>query len=128
MKAILSVLLSGWILLGSFMPRNDMEELAKIPALWNHYQAHKAEAGSSFSFSDFIKEHYSKSTSSHADDTDHHKLPFYEHNCPGLVFLISTFNFSVENQIRTLEPIRHFYRESAFLQPALEYWQPPKSA
>jgi hypothetical protein len=31
MKALFSILLSIWILLGSFMPRNDMEELAKNP-------------------------------------------------------------------------------------------------
>ena len=102
-----------------------MEELAKIPALWHHYLEHKAMAGG-LSFIDFLTAHYNRP--SHDDHSQEHKnLPFYEHQCPGLVFLVPAFRFLLHNPSDTLEPIHHLYKEAFFAPPAIEYWQPPKS-
>ncbi|HRH35213.1 MAG TPA: hypothetical protein PKY12_09130 [Catalimonadaceae bacterium] len=126
MKALFSILLSIWILLGSFMPRNDMEELAKIPALIHHYLEHKAHSKTELSFAQFLKEHYSESTE-HNSDKAHKNLPFFEHQCPGLVFVLPVFRFTLVEPFDFIETQYPTYEDSFCSNPSAEVWQPPQA-
>lgn len=124
MKSIFSTVLAIWICLGSLMPMNDMEELAKVPDLIYHFQEHKAESGGDFSFFQFLDEHYGHGKQT--QDQKHKKLPFFEHQCPGLVFLVSQFQFLL-NPPLPLEN-REFL---PFFEDGVHYWnatawQPPR--
>lgn len=126
MKSLFSILLSAWILLGSFMPRNDMEELAKIPALVHHFLEHKSQSKTGLSFSQFLKEHYSQSAENDTDKA-HKNLPFFEHQCPGLVFLIPSFCFRLVQEFDLIETQFSAYSEFICSHPAAEVWQPPQA-
>ena len=125
MKSLGIILLAIWITLGSFMPQNDMEELAKIPNLYNHFQEHKAQHNNNLSFLDFMSEHYSTKD---CEDKDHKQLPFFEHQIPGLIFLIP--HFSVE-LLQTFEFISKAYSPelpSDIKAVSVTVWQPPRLA
>lgn len=108
------------------MPRNDMEELAKIPALIHHYLEHKAQSKTELSFAQFLKEHYSQSTENNTDKS-HKNLPFFEHQCPGLVFVLPVFKFFHYPHCDLIESKYPSYKESFSQHPAAEVWQPPQS-
>jgi hypothetical protein len=125
-KATISILIALWILSGSLMPGNDMEELVKIPALLHHYQEHKAvHPGEVLSFSDFILEHYSQKP---CDDSNHEDLPFFKHNLPCLIFLIPKIEVSAEKlPFCCLLPVIHSPEPPALLLSYCgQVWQPPK--
>jgi hypothetical protein len=117
--------LSVWILVGSLMPQNDMEEIAKIPALLAHFQEHKfSHPGESLSFSDFIWEHYAQTP---CDNGSHEDLPFFKHNLPGLIFLIPKIQSSFCLQVFHLLPVSHAPDpEARLLSYSGQIWQPPK--
>ena len=125
MQGLFTILLSFWILLGSLMPGNDMEEMAKIPDLIGHYLEHKASAGNDFSFARFITEHYNQKKESDSDQA-HKKLPFFEHQCPGLVFVIPQFHFLMVQPLDWIKQAHPVLQVSQCLSPFSEYWQPPK--
>jgi len=119
------ILLAIWITLGSFMPLNDIEELAKIPNLYAHFQEHKVHHNNQLSFMDFMSEHYS---TKNCEDKDHKKLPFFEHQISGLVFLIPTFSIEL---IHTFEFILKVYSpesQSDIITISQSVWQPPRLA
>jgi hypothetical protein len=124
MKAVFSILFSCWFLLGSFMPGNDAEELAKMPLLYHHFQEH-LQNGQSTGLLDFLEEHFSESASA---KQEHQNLPFVKHSQPCLVFILPGFFFQPQPPALSVLP------KSAFpeLVPALlsafpEAWQPPRS-
>lgn len=113
-------------MLGSFMPRNDMEELAKIPDLIYHFLEHKAQSKTDLSFAQFLREHYSESAENDAD-TAHKNLPFFEHQCQGLVFLIPIFSFRHDQKFDLIETQFSTYSEFICSHPVAEVWQPPQA-
>ena len=85
------------MLLGSFVPENDLGELAKLPQLVEHYQYHHSAAGGRLSFDQFIAEHYGAGTRHYAGCTlsprhqqDHHNLPLRSHHsCATFSFVVA---------------------------------------
>jgi hypothetical protein len=107
------------------MPQNDMEELAKIPALLAHFEEHKAvHPGEALSFSDFILEHYSQKP---CDGDNHDDLPFFKHSLPGLIFLIPLIQNSPALPFSNLLPVIHSPEPPALLLSySGQVWQPPR--
>ncbi|NML64139.1 hypothetical protein HHL22_02875 [Hymenobacter sp. RP-2-7] len=85
------------MLLGSFIPQNDLAELGKLPQLLEHYRYHHSAAGGGLSLTEFLAEHYGAGAKhlsgchlSPQHQSDHHNLPLRDHsNCPQVVFLLS---------------------------------------
>ena len=83
------------MLLGSFVPENDLGELAKLPQLVEHYQYHHSAAGGGLTFGQFIAEHYGAGTKHYAGCTlsprhqqDHHNLPLRSHHGGTVSFVV----------------------------------------
>jgi hypothetical protein len=97
MRATVAFFLGILMLLGSFVPQNDLGELAKLPQLVEHYQYHHSAAGGGLNFSQFIAEHYGAGTKHYAGcslsprhQEDHHNLPLRcHHDCVALSFLVA---------------------------------------
>ena len=98
MRATVAFVLGILMLLGSFVPDNDLSELAKLPQLVEHYEYHHSAAGGGLNFGQFITEHYGAGTRHYAGCTlsprhqhDHHNLPLRcHHGCVLLHFVVAT--------------------------------------
>jgi len=123
MKSFGIVLLAIWITLGSFMPQNDMEELAKIPDLVSHFKAHRTKHNNDLSFWAFISEHYSTRD---CEDKDHKQLPFFEHQVPGLIFVIPHFSLNLVQTFELIQPMHFPELQLDLKQISLSVWQPPR--
>ncbi|GAC1368727.1 MAG: hypothetical protein NVSMB30_05760 [Hymenobacter sp.] len=78
------------MLLGSFVPQNDLSELAKLPQLVEHYRFHHSAAGGGLSLAEFLVEHYGTGTKQHFGCTfsarhqnDHQGLPLHGRHVGG---------------------------------------------
>ncbi|MCC3155285.1 hypothetical protein Q3A66_19450 [Hymenobacter sp. BT770] len=97
MRSAIAVVLGFLMLLGSFVPENDLGELAKLPQLLEHYQFHHSPAGGGLTFSQFIVEHYGAGTKHYAGcslsprhQQDHHNLPLRcHHGCGAVGFVVA---------------------------------------
>jgi hypothetical protein len=97
MRATIAFFLGILMLLGSFVPENDLGELAKLPELAKHYEYHHSAAGGGLNFGQFIAEHYGAGTKHYAGcslsprhQQDHHNLPLRcHHGCVTLSFVIA---------------------------------------
>ena len=97
MRAPLAFVLGILMLLSSFVPDNDLSELAKLPQLVEHYEYHHSAAGGGLNFSQFIAEHYGAGTKHYAGCTlsprhqhDHQNLPLRcHHGCVTLSFVVA---------------------------------------
>lgn len=98
MRSTLAFFLGILMLLGSFIPENDLGELAKLPSLVEHYQYHHSAAGGGLSLGQFLAEHYGAGTKHYAGCTlsprhqqDHHNLPLRcHHGCVQLSFVVAS--------------------------------------
>ena len=89
MKSVVSFFLACLLLLGSFIPQNDLSELSKLPQLLEHYRFHHSVAGGGLSVTQFLAEHYGSGTPEHFGCTfsarhqqDHQGLPLHgRHEC-----------------------------------------------
>ena len=92
MRATVAFVLGMLMLLGGFVPENDLGELAKLPQLVEHYQYHHSAAGGGLTFGEFMMEHYGAGTKhyggcslSQRHQQDHHNLPLRSHHDSGSV-------------------------------------------
>jgi hypothetical protein len=89
MKAVVSLFMACLMLVGSFIPQNDLSELSKLPQLMEHYRFHHSVAGGGLSLAQFLAEHYGSGTKQHFGCTfepqhqqDHQGLPLHgRHVC-----------------------------------------------
>jgi hypothetical protein len=125
MKALFSILFSVWFLLGSLMPGNDAEELAKMPLLFQHFQEH-SEKGEVSTWLEFLNEHFSEAASG---NQEHQQLPFVKHLQACLVFIIPCFCFVPSPNLIYVLPDSGFPElVPALLSSVPEPWQPPRIA
>ncbi len=111
------------------IPAMDSSELAKLPALLEHFQEHKSE-NQDLSFFAFVKLHYANSQHHQQDHQEHHELPFsshHQHNCsvhqviytvPNLAFVLHHEPATQENQVE--------YQTPSDLVLSTSIWQPPR--
>lgn len=99
MKSVVAFFLACLMLVGSFIPQNDLSELSKLPQLLEHYRFHHSVAGGGLSLAQFLAEHYGSGTKQHFGCTfeprhqqDHQGLPLHgRHSCSEHVaFLLLT--------------------------------------
>lgn len=90
MNAVVSFFLACLMLVGSFIPQNDLSELGKLPRLREHYRYHHSAAGGSLSLGQFLAEHYGSGTKEHFGCTfsprhqhDHQGLPLHGRHAGG---------------------------------------------
>jgi len=95
MKILVSTFLAVLFFAGSLLPKSNINELSKIPALLDHYAVHKASAGADFSFFDFLWLHYG--IGSTHEEQAHDQLPLSMDMCAGIICTL----------VRTLELIVH---------------------
>ena len=89
MKSVTAFFLACLMLVGSFIPQNDLSELGKLPQLLEHYHFHHSVAGGGLSLVQFLAEHYGSGTKQHFGCTfepqhqqDHQGLPLHgRHVC-----------------------------------------------
>jgi hypothetical protein len=89
MKSVVAFFLACLMLVGSFIPQNDLSELSKLPQLLEHYRFHHSVAGGGLSLAQFLAEHYGSGTKQHFGCTfepqhqqDHQGLPLHgRHTC-----------------------------------------------
>jgi len=89
MQTVVSFFLALLMLVGSFIPQNDLSELSKLPQLVQHYRFHHSVAGGGLSVAQFLAEHYGSGTPQHFGCTfsprhqqDHQSLPLHgQHEC-----------------------------------------------
>lgn len=125
MKSLFTILFSVWFLMGSFMPGNDAEELAKIPFLLEHFEEH-SRGGGIQDFISFLHEHYDASA---PEDQDHQQLPFAKHLQPCLLFIIPGFALYLGPVFSDLGICSAFPEVNISLLPGhSEPWQPPRIA
>lgn len=123
MKALFIILFSVWFLLGSFMPGNDAEELAKIPFLLEHFEEH-SKGGDLQDFLAFLHNHYDASV---PEGDDHQQLPFAKHLQPCLIFIIPSFVLSIAPFLTELGICSAFPEVNiSLLSCYSESWQPPR--
>lgn len=84
MKSVVAFFLACLLLVGSFIPQNDLSELSKLPQLLEHYRFHHSAAGGGLSLAQFLAEHYGSGTKQHFGCTlearhqhDHQGLPLH---------------------------------------------------
>ena len=99
MQSVVAFFLACLMLVGSFIPQNDLSELSKLPQLVEHYRFHHSVAGGGLSLGQFLAEHYGSGTKQHFGCTlgprhqqDHQGLPLHgQHSCSEHVaFLLLT--------------------------------------
>jgi hypothetical protein len=138
MRATVAFFLGILMLLGSFVPENDLGELAKLPQLVEHYDYHHSAAGGGLSFGQFIAEHYGAGTKHYAGCTlsqqhqqDHHNLPLRcHHGCVTLSFVVAPMTRLVFIAQPVQTPVRA-YRVAAAPRYAFTFssslGQPPRA-
>ncbi|QKG56347.1 hypothetical protein GKZ68_06660 [Hymenobacter sp. BRD128] len=128
------------MLVGSFIPQNDLSELSKLPQLLEHYRFHHSVAGGGLSLAQFLAEHYGSGTKAHFGCTfeprhqqDHQGLPLHgRHSCSGhghVAFLPLALTAGVVG--RPVPRTGRAYRPASLSQyqggPAMALLQPPRA-
>lgn len=119
--------LSFWLFFGSLFPKISMEELCKVPILFQHYIAQHAD----LSFFDYLKQHYGENNT-HQNDTEHNQLPLHNHShlCSGFLFTYFKFSyFLLENSFfvsNKTQKIVYFWENNYQFQPENSLFSPPK--
>lgn len=129
MKASICVILSAVLLFEVMTPGTDIRELAKIPALLQHYRVHK-RFDHHISLQDFIKLHYSDAEHHRKDPGTHHDLPFSDHQAHysqlhQTVFTLPEAIAAIQPAFLPIEEISYVTtpKELRFSSPI---WQPPR--
>ncbi len=137
MKSVVAFFLACLMLVGSFVPQNDLAELSKLPQLLEHYRFHHSAAGGGLSLAEFLAEHYGAGTKEHFGCTfstqhqhDHQGLPLHGRHAGsgGFFMLLATAALPASQQTPRL---CRLYRpaESALYQdgPEAALLQPPRA-
>lgn len=104
-----------------------MEELFKVPLLFQHYQ----KRHTNLSFWDFLTVHYSQNN--HLNDIEHEKLPLQKH-CPEycpcyLIFILPTCpNLLNDKIIFFSQDYKSYWFDNYFFLPENYLLKPPLTA
>ncbi|TAH29308.1 MAG: hypothetical protein EAZ06_07270 [Cytophagales bacterium] len=124
MKKTMAFSFALWLFLGSLFPKTDMEELCKVPILFQHYINEHAD----LSFWQYLKMHYSENSTHQDVGNEHSQLPMQNHShfCAHFLFTDFRFSYSLLNQICWLKNTHYnffwqnnyrFYLESSLYSP-----------
>jgi len=113
----------------SVVPGQTLEELTRLPVLWQHFQVHKSQYPET-SFGDYFQMHYGKGFAQHHSAHDHSKLPMKSGDkhlhAPALVDAPKPAEINFQAIFFDSEPVR--FKDQLRLQSFLtDIWQPPRS-
>ena len=126
-RKTVTILLCSIFLLESLIPKFELSDISNLPALWSHYQMHKA-LSPGITFLSFLHLHYD-ADSKHAeqDPLHHQKLPFSKHQHTQTFQFLSNDLPSICVRYRFLRVIEDvFYCEQNTLHLTNAVWQPPR--
>lgn len=127
-----SVIILAFLLFSeTLFPRMDAHELAKIPALLEHYRHHK-HLNPEIGFFSFLELHYNDPQHHENDHSTHDKLPFSNHHAGStqpnpMVFVALELSYFVR-EILNVSTSSTPYREPAKFNVYTTIWQPPRLA
>ncbi|MBL0340122.1 MAG: hypothetical protein IPP71_03900 [Bacteroidetes bacterium] len=78
-KAIVSIFLSFYLLLGSLFPGNSFANFSELPILFQHYMYHYKVETPGISVFEFMSLHYNDDAHEKSDLAHHNKLPLHHH-------------------------------------------------
>jgi len=138
MKSVVTLFLAALMLVGSFIPQNDLSELSKLPQLLKHYRFHHSVAGGGLSLAEFLAEHYGSGTPEHfgcpfspRHQQDHQGLPLHGRHtcCDHVAFLLLTpVLILVPQPTASASPLYRLAGHSLYQGgPATALLQPPRA-
>jgi hypothetical protein len=118
--------LSIFFLLLILFAYTDVTEWFRMHHLFEHYTLHQ-EHNPEMTFTEFLAMHYAEGNGHCGESSDHH-LPFQNvdsqhHSFP---FPESDSHVSFSGQEINFFKPSALYTESDYLEPGIEFWQPPK--
>jgi hypothetical protein len=126
MNKSISILLLSLTILGSAL---DLNTLAKMPRLIEHYQEHRKRL-SDFSFVDFLNLHYGSQAEKHEQDDrgKHQTLPFKSGTCASshvlsLISCVNAFEIAIPSFSISYP---NFYQSTFSFEFGESIWQPPR--
>lgn len=129
MKNAIAKLLLVLFLFGSLVPAQAKEELAKLPGLMDHYNAHQAAAPNT-SFFQFWSMHYGEGFAQHQSDHDHSKLPGKAHCSHLHVPILVAFQYphdALPARPITCRGTLPIYEDQSYqVSHLMDIWQPPR--
>ncbi|MBL7857269.1 MAG: hypothetical protein JNM57_06240 [Cyclobacteriaceae bacterium] len=129
MRGLLSIAFASLLLVETMLSSMGTLELAKVPALFDHYQEHKNE-NPALSFIAFVNLHYANTEHHEQDHHQHHELPFtahHQHNgCVHQLFYTVPDLAFVFNAESTTRKNLAAYHAPAELARSTSIWQPPR--
>ncbi|MCU0345614.1 MAG: hypothetical protein MUC59_01640 [Saprospiraceae bacterium] len=116
-------------LFGMLVPGQAQEELTRLPALLQHFQAHKSQHPTT-SFVDYLQLHYGDDFAQHRSAHDHSKLPMksgdHHLHAPVPVVLPKPIEIILQAVPIGTQPI--VFKDQAAPKSFLtDIWQPPRS-
>lgn len=124
---IISYILTIYVLTISLLPKTDICQLEKLPALVQHFQKHQKDSPE-IGFLAFLKLHYFNQKHQNSDQ-EHQKLPFQHHSCDfcaNCAFYLSASIEVVALQYFELNAIQSIYQSNFYPNYQTHIWQPPK--
>jgi len=113
------------------LPGLGVVELTKLPALFQHYQKHRAY-NSELSFLSFLEMHYANASHHTQDHKEHHKLPFTDHHTTisfSCVYYVGERNFLLTLSFFPIgQTNRSVYHSIVEEDITIMVWQPPRIA
>ena len=116
------------MMLLSFIPGNDFEEIVKVPAMLAHYNQHDDHENGHLGFFEFLNMHYGQGM--HKDEShEHQDLPFYNHQVAPSIFIISAFDNKIYPNSHTIVPAVDYLphiKNGWVFQPEFDVFNPPR--
>ncbi|TDB63704.1 hypothetical protein [Arundinibacter roseus] len=128
MKRLLVYVLSFNLLIGSFLPGGGWSELAKLPDLVRHFEAHAQKSKGQISFLTFLQMHYAAG-SKHVGTEDHTALPSLQLQVTVALFVPTFFKLQLNAPKAQLLPglKNYFWNNLYSFQFLALLLNPPKS-
>lgn len=101
---IFANILAVYFLLGSFFPRTDFSQLAKVPNIFKHYECHVLEAKAKHvkpDFTNFLTDHFFGSLEHEHQDQSHHQLPLKTINLDFQFLVSKQVSFLIKNLLKS---------------------------
>jgi hypothetical protein len=124
---IASYILLIYFLVICLLPKADICQLEKLPALVQHFQKHQKET-TQIGLLEFFRLHYFNQKHQKADQ-EHDKLPFQHHTCDFCAnctfYLVASIEV-VALQYFELNAVQSIYQPNFYPNYQTHIWQPPK--
>ncbi|MEZ4950223.1 MAG: hypothetical protein R2879_13175 [Saprospiraceae bacterium] len=105
---IFANIMAVYFLLGSFFPRTDFSQLAKVPNIFKHYECHVLESKAKHvkpDFTKFLTDHFFGSLEHEHQDQSHHQLPLKTINLDFQFLVTKQANLLIKNLLNLTQRV-----------------------